>query len=104
MEKIEREEGYIDSLNLDFIYETDFENLLVEYEKGKLTRREYMVLNMMAHSATRSDGFSSGYEAREKRNQRLIDESEQLKKENEELKQELAKKDLDINDCRILGL
>ena len=45
---MEREEGYIDSLNLHLRFQDDFEKLLIEYENGKLTRAEYIGLNMMA--------------------------------------------------------
>lgn len=56
---------YLESLNLTIDTVKDIENLLVEFEEGRLSRKEYMACMFWAHSITRSRGFSAGYSNKE---------------------------------------
>jgi hypothetical protein len=57
---------YIDSINLDIKTTEDIENLLVEYEKGKISREEYLTLSFLSHSQSYSKGFTDCFERKSK--------------------------------------
>lgn len=58
-----REEGYIDSLNLNIKTQEDIRFLLNEYEIGKLTKDEIIALLFMANSVSYSKGYKKGFES-----------------------------------------
>ena len=59
---------YINSLSLEIKTQKDFENLLIEYENGNITRAEYICLNWMAHAQTSSNAFTKGWDMCDTRN------------------------------------
>lgn len=63
---MKREEGYIDSLNLNIKTQSDIDVLLCEFEVGKISRDELMALLFLAHSVSSSKGFSRGFESAKK--------------------------------------
>ncbi len=59
-------EDYINSLNLEIKTQDDIENLLIEYEKGNISRAEFLTLTLLSHSRTYSKGFNAGFERKSK--------------------------------------
>lgn len=59
-------EDYINSLNLVIKNQEDVENLLIEYEKGKISRADFLTLTLLSHSTTYSKGFKVGFESKSK--------------------------------------
>ena len=61
-----RDKDYIDSINLDMKTTKDMENLLIEYEKGKISREEYLALTFLSPSTSFSKGFTACFERKSK--------------------------------------
>lgn len=57
---------YINSLKLDIKNKVDIENLLLEYEKGKISRDEFLTITLLSHSITYGKGFIAGFESKSK--------------------------------------
>ena len=64
-ESTDDREKYLESLNLTIDTVNDIENLLVEFEEGRFSRKEYMACMFISHSITRSREFSVGYSNKE---------------------------------------
>lgn len=66
---------YIDNLNLDLRTLEDMENLLIEFEEGRLSRDEYLMLQFLSHSVTHGRGFKVAFENRQKTIEKLKNET-----------------------------
>lgn len=64
---MERDENYLDNLNLDLKTQIDIEELFKEWEEGRLEKSELICCLWLSMAMIRSKGFSDGFKSAEKR-------------------------------------